>query len=175
MTQKRANADANAAAMTASTSTSVSSACFAAVNDKLILEGLKKSPPSIALTCVTETSTLTSTSSWNHHLPMGQDSFQAKTSTDNNNTTAIVMKNKLPQRLKDSNRFKLVKTEFCHSFLHGGTCPFGLKCHFAHSVSELQLTKLKERAEEGLIDLETYRTRPCFHHVSTGCWYVHNA
>ncbi len=62
------------------------------------------------------------------------------------------------------------KIEMCKNILLGNDCPFGDKCVFAHKKEELQLTKLKERHDAGLLDANTYRTRPCFDHVSTGSW-----
>lgn len=62
------------------------------------------------------------------------------------------------------------KIEMCKNILLGKDCPFGDKCVFAHDKSELQLTKLKERHDAGLLNADTFRTRPCFDHVATGSW-----
>jgi len=62
------------------------------------------------------------------------------------------------------------KIELCKNILLGNDCPFGDKCVFAHKEEELQLTTLKERHDAGLLDANTFRTRPCFDHVSTGSW-----
>lgn len=70
---------------------------------------------------------------------------------------------------KNKNKLPL-KLEMCESVVKGLDCVFGAKCTFAHSESELQMSTLRERAEAGLIDITTYRTRPCLHHVMTGGW-----
>lgn len=62
------------------------------------------------------------------------------------------------------------KLELCQSTLKGVTCPFGKMCNFAHHTSELELTTLRQRAEAGIIDIHTYRTRPCIDYVMTGSW-----
>ena len=70
----------------------------------------------------------------------------------------------------NTRRATITKLEFCESVVQGVICKFGSKCAFAHSESELQFTTLRERAEAGLIDILTYRTRPCLDHVMTGSW-----
>jgi hypothetical protein len=62
------------------------------------------------------------------------------------------------------------KLELCQSTLKGVTCPFGKMCNFAHHTSELELTTLRQRAKAGIIDIHTYRTRPCIDYVMTGSW-----
>jgi hypothetical protein len=63
-----------------------------------------------------------------------------------------------------------VKTEMCTSIVRGNSCAFGIKCKYAHEIDELSLRTLVERDEAGLIDLMTFRTRPCLDHVMTGSW-----
>jgi len=63
-----------------------------------------------------------------------------------------------------------LKLEMCESILKGIDCNFGSKCTFAHNESELQLTTLREREDAGLVDIMTFRTRPCLDHVMTGSW-----
>lgn len=70
----------------------------------------------------------------------------------------------------NTRRATLTKLELCESVIQGVTCKFGSRCAFAHSDSELQFTTLRERAEAGLIDIRTYRTRPCLDHFMTGSW-----
>jgi hypothetical protein len=62
------------------------------------------------------------------------------------------------------------KLELCQSTLKGITCPIGKMCNFAHDTSELELTTLRQRAKAGIIDIHTYRTRPCLDYVMTGSW-----
>ena len=63
-----------------------------------------------------------------------------------------------------------VKTEMCTSIVRGNSCAFGIKCKYAHEIDELSLRTRVERDEAGLIDLMTFRTRPCLDHVMTGSW-----
>jgi len=63
-----------------------------------------------------------------------------------------------------------LKLEMCESILKGVDCNFGSSCTFAHCESELELTTLREREKAGLVDIMTFRTRPCLDHVMTGSW-----
>lgn len=65
-----------------------------------------------------------------------------------------------------------LKTELCMHYEQGRPCPFGASCTYAHGEEELQLTKLVDLHEAGLVDQETYRTKPCLTWVMTGSWYV---
>ena len=67
---------------------------------------------------------------------------------------------------------KLIKTELCETFPNVHECPFGAMCNYAHNYKELALKTLKERYDNGLIDINTFRTRPCFTFIATGDWYV---
>ena len=72
----------------------------------------------------------------------------------------------------DAVRKKKVKTEICINVLNGTPCPFKDSpggCCFAHSEEELQMTKLVDLGEAGLVDVETYRIKPCLEFVSSGC------
>jgi hypothetical protein len=62
------------------------------------------------------------------------------------------------------------KTEMCTIMLREKFCRFGDKCKYAHHIDELSQQTLRERSESGLIDLMTFRTRPCIDHVMTGSW-----
>lgn len=76
------------------------------------------------------------------------------------------------ERLKNdkTEREKLLKIGLCLSFPNIYECKFGSKCNYAHSYEEMSLNTLVARHVEGLIDMETYRTRPCFDYVATGDW-----
>ena len=45
-----------------------------------------------------------------------------------------------------------------------------LDCTYAHGEEELQMTKLIDLHEAGLVDMNTYRTKPCLTWVATGSW-----
>ena len=70
----------------------------------------------------------------------------------------------------DEVRKTRIKTELCMHFSKGRPCPFGHNCTYAHGMEELQKTKLVDLHDAGLVDLDTYRTRPCFTWVATGSW-----
>jgi hypothetical protein len=73
---------------------------------------------------------------------------------------------------QDPNRKSRLKTELCLHYINKTQCPFGVNCTYAHGEEELQLTKLMDLHEAGLVDVATYRTVPCLTFVSTGSWYV---
>lgn len=73
---------------------------------------------------------------------------------------------------QDPNRKTRLKTELCLHYINKTQCPFGANCTYAHGEEELQLTKLMDLHEAGLVDVATYRTVPCLTFVSTGSWYV---
>ena len=78
-----------------------------------------------------------------------------------------------PARVEhDPIRKSRLKTEMCLHFINNTSCPFGANCTYAHGEEELQLTKLMDLHEAGLVDVATYRTVPCLTFVSTGSWYV---
>ena len=68
-----------------------------------------------------------------------------------------------------------IKTELCLHYINKTSCPFGSSCTYAHGEEELQLTKLMDLHRAGLVDFETYRTKPCLTWISTGSWYVKRA
>ena len=70
----------------------------------------------------------------------------------------------------DSVRKSRIKTEMCMHYANGRPCPFGANCTYAHGEEELQMTRLLDLHKAGLVDLETYRTRPCLTFISTGAW-----
>ena len=75
----------------------------------------------------------------------------------------------------DPIRKSRIKTEMCLHFINKTSCPFGSNCTYAHGEEELQLTRLMDLHEAGLVDAATYRTVPCLTFVSTGSWYVQRA
>lgn len=72
----------------------------------------------------------------------------------------------------DPEKKKHIKIELCGTYPHIHLCKFGQSCNYAHSEKELKMTKLFERHEAGLVDIETFLTRPCPNFVATGDWYV---
>jgi hypothetical protein len=70
----------------------------------------------------------------------------------------------------DSVRKSRLKTEMCMNYASNRPCPFGANCTYAHGEEELQMTKLLDLSKAGLIDVETYRTKPCLTWVATGSW-----
>jgi len=82
----------------------------------------------------------------------------------------VVSPTSSPGRKKERKDKVPLKLEMCESVVKGVDCVFGAKCTFAHCESELQLRTLRERAEAGIVDIMTYRTRPCLYHVMTGGW-----
>jgi hypothetical protein len=72
----------------------------------------------------------------------------------------------------DSVRKSRMKTEMCMNWANNRPCPFGAQCTYAHGEDELQMTKLLDLHQAGLIDVDTYRTKPCLTWVATGSWYV---
>ena len=81
-------------------------------------------------------------------------------------------KNSWSSREEDPVRKSRIKTEMCMHYENGTHCPFGANCTYAHGEEELQMTKLMDLHRNGLVDLDTYRTKPCLTWVSTGSWYV---
>ena len=78
-----------------------------------------------------------------------------------------------PPRVEhDPIRKSRIKTEMCLHFINKTSCPFGANCTYAHGEEELQLTRLMDLHEAGLVDASTYRTVPCLTFISTGSWYV---
>ena len=63
-----------------------------------------------------------------------------------------------------------IKTEMCFHYANGRPCPYGADCTYAHGEEELQMTKLVDLHHAGLIDVESFRTRPCFTWIATGSW-----
>jgi Zinc finger C-x8-C-x5-C-x3-H type (and similar) len=72
----------------------------------------------------------------------------------------------------DPLRKNRIKTEMCMHYVNNRPCPFGASCTYAHGEEELQMTKLLDLGKAGLVDLETFRTKPCLTWVMTGSWYV---
>jgi hypothetical protein len=72
----------------------------------------------------------------------------------------------------DQVRKSRIKTEMCMHYSNNRPCPFGANCTYAHGAEELQMTKLLDLHNAGLIDVDTYRTKPCLTWVATGSWYV---
>jgi hypothetical protein len=58
----------------------------------------------------------------------------------------------------------------CMHYANNRPCPFGANCTYAHGEEELQMTKLLDLERAGLVDLETFRTKPCLTWVMTGSW-----
>lgn len=78
-------------------------------------------------------------------------------------------KSPVPQNLRgDPFRSAKVKTELCRHYGTKRGCPFGDKCNYAHGEHELKYTNLMDLDRAGLIDIEIYRTHPCFTWVATG-------
>jgi len=73
---------------------------------------------------------------------------------------------------EDATRKTRIKTEMCMHYLQNRPCPFASTCIYAHGEEELQMTKLIDLDEAGLIDVDTYRTKPCLTWVMTGSWYA---
>ena len=73
-------------------------------------------------------------------------------------------------RTRSSQGVKKLKLEMCVNIVNGAECPFGSECTYAHERSQLRLTTLQARVKAGLVDAQTYRTRPCLDHVMTGSW-----
>jgi len=49
-------------------------------------------------------------------------------------------------------------------------CPHWPNCKFAHGNSEIRSITLEDIESEMGVDINFYRTRPCFDYVSTGSW-----
>jgi len=101
--------------------------------------------------------------------PMTSRKGQRNCGTASSISTIVSKRKSISTRIS-TRRATITKLEICESIIQGVECRFGSKCAFAHSESELQFTTLRERAEAGLIDILTYRTRPCLDHVMTGSW-----
>jgi hypothetical protein len=71
---------------------------------------------------------------------------------------------------EDPKRRSKMKTELCSHFMRNGKCPYEDGCHYAHGEDELQHKTLGHLKDAGLVDVDTYRTRPCLSWVSTGAW-----
>ena len=79
----------------------------------------------------------------------------------------------LPQNLRgDPFRSAKVKTELCRHYRSRKGCIFGDKCNYAHGEHELKFNKLMDLERERLIDIEVFRTHPCFSWIATGAWCV---
>jgi hypothetical protein len=77
----------------------------------------------------------------------------------------------LPQNLRgDPFRSAKVKTELCRHYNSAKGCAFGDKCNYAHGEDELKFNKLMDLEREKLIDVEVFRTHPCFSWIATGAW-----
>ncbi|KAL7489279.1 hypothetical protein ACHAW6_014864 [Cyclotella cf. meneghiniana] len=75
----------------------------------------------------------------------------------------------LPQNLRgDPFRSAKVKTELCRYYNTPKGCVFGDKCNYAHGEQELKFNKLIDLEAAQLIDVEVFRTHPCFTWVATG-------
>jgi hypothetical protein len=51
-------------------------------------------------------------------------------------------------------------------------CGSNTDCTYAHGEEELQMTKLLDLHNAGLVDVTTHRTKPCLTWIATGSWYV---
>jgi hypothetical protein len=77
----------------------------------------------------------------------------------------------LPQNLRgDPFRSAKVKTELCRYFNTPKGCVFGDKCNYAHGEQELKFNKLMDLEVAQLVDVEVFRTHPCFTWIATGAW-----
>jgi hypothetical protein len=101
--------------------------------------------------------------------PTGRKSYTGFTSPTNSTTTTS---NTMSNLDDDSVRKSRMKTEMCMNYANNRPCPFGAHCTYAHGEEELQMTKLLDLHQAGLIDVDTYRTKPCLTWVATGSWYV---
>ena len=138
-----------------------------AVSPSPIPSAMTTAPPKTCATGSTATSVVLSAST------------SSSTSANNNavagTSTTTTNKKKSPfARDDDSVRKSRIKTELCMHYVRGNPCPFGTGCTYAHGEEELQMTKLMDLHRAGLIDVETYRTKPCLTWISTGSWYVCN-
>lgn len=111
--------------------------------------------------------------------PQRSQAYQSINTHSHNNATATTSSSSgsssgtstkvKPYRFRDEPQKKIiVKTELCRAILEGKPCRFGSKCNFAHHENELKYKTLVERHDAGLIDKETYRTRPCLDHIMVG-------
>ena len=96
-------------------------------------------------------------------------------SSDNTtkNTTSTSSKQPKQDKFRDNpEKRNFIKTELCGTFPHVEMCIYGRqnKCNFAHSYDELRLKTMFERSDVGMLDIATYRTRPCFDFIATGDW-----
>jgi hypothetical protein len=109
-----------------------------------------------------------STTAARPRTPTGRKSPFAKTSNGINSPSPSPTSN----MDDDSVRKSRMKTEMCMHYSNNRPCPFGANCTYAHGEEELQMTKLLDLHDAGLIDVDTYRTKPCLTWVATGSWYV---
>lgn len=106
-----------------------------------------------------------------HRSPPYQSNNHNNYNNNNNNNNTNSSTKVKPYRFRDEPQKKIiVKTELCRAILEGKPCRFGAKCNFAHDETELKYKTLVERHDAGLIDKETYRTRPCLDHIMVGDW-----
>jgi hypothetical protein len=111
---------------------------------------------------------LTPASAVRPRTPTGRKSPFIKSSSGMNSPTFGTANN----ADDDSVRKSRIKTEMCMHYSNNRPCPFGSSCTYAHGEEELQMTKLLDLHNAGLIDVDTYRTKPCMTWVATGSWYV---